>query len=206
MPRTDEATGLPVLDAEENPWGVTVFDCRGVFANMTSASSDPDIARRFVEGRASDGSGLVGAVLPFETRFREPLYYPAKPFRAQGVVVMAGQMEDKWDVFRQADGLYFTRSWTGELVYRTQIAVDGKTAYVLGIQSPEAFDPELAEREIDFLVVSYAFGMPFPHQLSPDLPKTASHVIARSWSHHGRRGCFPTYDDTLYAKRDVPWE
>jgi hypothetical protein len=35
----------------------------------------------------------------------------------------AAVMEEKWDVYRRGNYLYFTRSWTGDLVFAARIRV-----------------------------------------------------------------------------------
>src|SRR6185503_13037227 len=106
-PAPDPFAALPWLERHENPFGIRVLDCRPFTRGMISTTSDPAIARRFLELRQSDGSDQRGArpQEPVETACE--LVFPSDGRSAGGPLFKAQEMEDKWDVYLYDDVLYF---------------------------------------------------------------------------------------------------
>ena len=61
-------------------------------------------------------------------------------------------------------------------------------------------DAALAVREVDFLVKAHLYGRQTPHPLPRDLPEEKRVIALYSFSKHGRRACFATYEDTTRVR------
>lgn len=126
------------VPATENPFGVDVLDCSAFAESMVSASSSPEVAKRFMELRASDGEHCRGKDPTIAASARCLLTYPSSA-HAQSALFRAAEMEEKWDVFLLDGDLNFARSWTGELVYRASMTFEPSRTIVseiFGVREP----------------------------------------------------------------------
>jgi hypothetical protein len=109
-------------------------------------------------------------------------------------------MEEKWDVTWLSPLIYFTRSWTGDVVFRVQVEFKNHQMVVrelLAANPPgEGPDEQQAACDADFLIKTLMYGWQGPHFLrcSPsDDPMT---IAMASFAKFGRLGLFATYVDT----------
>lgn len=190
------------LSADESPWGVAVVDCRAYALGMRSVTQDAEVAASFTALRSNPGDHLRGAHPDDGEQVPSTLEWPVPSAPPDGPIFRAGAMEDKWDVTCHAGCLYFTRSWTGNLIYRLQ------TQFNDGLLSADAveYDPsqanvELAPAVVDYIVKSHLLGFLCPHPAL--VPGDDPHPIAlASFSLFGRAGWFATHDDTLQFRPD----
>ena len=120
----DVFSELRWIEAADNPFGIRVLDCRPVVLGLISTTTDPDIARRFLELRSSTGTEHFGHVPNDAIHSECDLTYPAEERPSEGPLFVAKEMEDKWNIYLYSDYLYFTRSWTGVLVSRARLMLD----------------------------------------------------------------------------------
>jgi hypothetical protein len=112
---------------------------------------------------------------------------------------VAQQMEDKWDIYLQDGDLYFTRSWTGELVFRAAIAFKNGEAMVSKVEANQAKiveDTALAIRSVDFLVMTHLLRIEAPHPFRLDLPDDKRTLALYSFSEYGRWAFYGSFEDT----------
>jgi hypothetical protein len=115
----DEARqGLPRwLDKDDaaNPFGVGGVDCDSFVRSLVSTSIDQQIAASFLTQRDATGTEHAGLLPPNATVLVCDLSYPHTGLASDGALFKASTMEEKWDIYRHANRLYFCRSWTGSL-------------------------------------------------------------------------------------------
>jgi hypothetical protein len=198
----DALSELRWLEAADNPFGIRVLDCRSVALGMISTTADPAIAQRFVDLRSSAGTEHLGQVPNDAVRWQCDLTYPIDGQLPEGPLFVAGEMEDKWDIYLHSDHLYFARSWTGVLVSRARIRFVGLAAYVdfVEVDPSTAEDAGLAIRHVDYLIKSHLFNKVAPHPLPLTMPPIERDIALFSFSQYGRRGEFASYEDTIGVK------
>jgi hypothetical protein len=191
------------VPATENPFGVDVLDCSAFAESMVSASSSPEVAKRFMELRASDGEHCRGKDPTIAASARCLLTYPSSA-HAQSALFRAAEMEEKWDVFLLDGDLNFARSWTGELVYRASMTFEPSRTIVseiFGVREPGSENPVAV---VDYLIKSHVFGLVAPHPLPPAPQAKVKDLALWSFARYGRRGLFGTHADVTHfaVRRD----
>jgi hypothetical protein len=194
------------IEAEDNPFGMRVLDCRPLSLTTVSVTSKPEIASRFADLRRSTGKEYVGAAPPSSSRSECNLIYPAALEIKEGPLFKAMRFEDKWDIFLYDDLLYFSRSWTGILQFRARLEFSEKLVRLIWIESAQgerhAEPTSQAAKDVDFLIKSHLYRLEGPHSLPADVPDDPSIIAGFSISRYGRWASFATYDDTTSYK---PW-
>lgn len=106
--------------------------------------------------------------LPYEARFDPPA---CERLRA-GLV--PEEMEDKWFVYHEGGSLFFHASWTGQGIFRVDLADDGDGgAQVVGafcardVLERSAGGPDHEARVLGFLVSNLLLGRSEPYPLPP---------------------------------------
>jgi len=189
---------FPWIPADENPWNVLVIDLRKVALSMVSTTLDPKIAETFVAFRT--GEEYLAVELPIHHRVPGGIRLPTVLAERTGPIAIAAEMEDKWNVYLYQKRLFFARSWTGELVHSATFEERGCSLTITSVETNDAESGEThVVREVDYLIESYVLGNVFPHPLPRSLDRSLEAVLGYSFSKHGRRGLFATYDDTLTA-------
>lgn len=190
---------LSWVEAEQNPYRVRILDCRNVTQTMLSTTSNPHIAARFIELRKSTGEQHRSKVPPNALRIECNLRYPHQEDTQDGPLFVAEVMEDKWDIYMFDGYLYFSRSWTGGLVFRTKIEFTSQEAIISSVEANSEVasgDASLAVRQVDFLVKSHLYRREVPHPLPPGFPDDPQQIALYSFSQYGRWASFATYEDT----------
>ena len=189
---------LTWLEPHASRFGVRCLDCRPFSQSMLSTTDDPKIVARFSALRASDGHEHAG-MSPSNAVFVETnLTYRYDGDSEDGPLFVAEVMEDKWDIYLYDGYLYFTRSWTGELVFKARVEFGPGRASVslVEIADRAAEDEAFALRQVDFLIKSHVMGREVPHPLPPDMPEEIETIALYSFSSYGRKASFATFEDT----------
>ena len=166
---------------------------------MLSATKDQRIAQSFAALRDSSGEQHRGKSPAGAVAVKCDLRYPHEDETADGPLFVAQEMEDKWDIYLYGGYLYLARSWTGTLVFRAKMALDGPDVVVSSIEVASraaGADPSFAVRQVDFLIKSHLYGFTVPHPLPQDCRDDPEAIVAYSFSQYGRRALFATYADT----------
>src|SRR5262249_28940636 len=106
-PRDVEPTWIP---ADQNPFHLRIMDCRPFTRTATSATAEPELARRFAISRHADGSRRRGNMPANASAVRCNLTYKLDAELPEGPVFRARSMEEKWDIDFFDEKLYFSRS------------------------------------------------------------------------------------------------
>jgi hypothetical protein len=195
---TDPLSHVRWIPAAENRFGVDVLDCSALAQSMVSVTSNAEIATRFTQLRGSEGEPCRGKDPGNLVTTRCQLKFPFDAHRA-GPIFRAEQMEDKWDVFLLDGDLFFSRSWTGDVVYKASIIFEQSQGIVTEIRGQrEAGSSEDPAAVVDYLIKSHVYGLVAPHPL-PITPQTNEKDLALwSFARYGRRGLFGTKHDVTH--------
>lgn len=190
---------LKWISREESIYKMRVLDVRSFTTTMVSTPSDKKQAESFQALRKSQGAQLVGKT-PDETSHVEcQLLFPHAGATRDGALMLARELEDKWDIFLLDGFLYFTRSWSGILVYRAKIDFWDTQAIVSSIdaigQNVRA-GSWLAISAVDFLIKSHLYRREAPHTVPPNIPNDDMGIAAYSFQEYGRWASYASFEDT----------
>ena len=194
------------LAPNENPFGVEVLDCRVYAASMIATTADPQIAKQYSGLRTSSGEEFRGSSPRDARKVACSLTYQVNQRPGHGPAFKSQQMEDKWDIYFYDDYLYFTRSWTGDLVFRAEMRfADGQARMSLIETSLKDDEDQFIVRQVDFLVKSHLLGLaslyPLPKSRRTDPPNV---LALYSFALYGRRALYGSFEDTL-TTRVIPY-
>jgi hypothetical protein len=187
------------LDRDQNPYNVRCLDVRSFTTTMVSTAADQKLAAKFRGLRTSRGTHLIGVTPEDGVHMDCQLRYPHQGATRDGPLFMAKEMEDKWDIFLLEGKLYFTRSWSGVLVYRATIEFMETQAIISDIDSlPVGVQGGvwLAVCAVDFLVKSHLYKREPPHTIPPSVPDDDMGIAAYSFREYGRWASYATFEDT----------
>jgi len=191
------------LEAEDNPYGLRVLDCRDVTSKLVSSSQDQSVVDQFLHLR-SQSVDRVSDQLP-EDAVTIPcsLEYPSMDSLSDGLNYLAEMMEDKWDILHKDEHLYFMRSWTGHLIFRAHLVIDSDSVKVDRIRAAASMlTEELTYNicQVDFLIKSHLYRREVPHPIPVELPDTPSDIVLFSFSQYGRWAFFASYENTAVLR------
>jgi len=186
------------IEADDNPWGIRVFDCRAIATTMVSTANQSDSAEQFTALRASDGSHLYGKRPPGAVQIEVNISYPStmRDLPDRGVLYRAKTMDEKWDIAIDDGVLTFARSWTGDVVYNCDIVKNGDqyeiSAIVLSEDIINEDDVYYHVHVVNYLLFSHVFDVVYPHPLPLTEDLSEDDILMQSFSSFGRRGWFAT--------------
>jgi hypothetical protein len=203
---------LDWLEADSNPFGIRMLDIRSVTWNVVSSTSDQAIVTRFLSTRGSSGEEFVGRHANHGREIPCSLSYPFVPDFSEGPLFVARVMEDKWDVFIQELLIRVARSWTGELRFIGRIRPHEASDRLMIIDQVEAatddgaLDHVQAIHDFDFVMKAYVLGRVVPNTVPLTFRAKAKEAMALySYSVHGRRATFATFEDVRSTPMKPTW-
>jgi hypothetical protein len=181
----------------DNPFNKKILDIRGFTQTTLALTKDREVAVLFDHLRQSLGEELINTAMDNSELVIANLVYPHNGAKLAGAICKAECMEDKWDLYGWDDVIYFTRSWTGELVYKAFVKIAGTTLTIYKIEynsNDSTKDRSLVINNVHFLVKTLALGAIHPHKVPMTL--TTDDAIARySFSLFGRNCWYATFND-----------
>lgn len=185
---------------DDNPFNKRVLDIRGFTQTSLFVTRSRFVAEIFTERRKSNGQELVAAKMYNKETIDANINYQHHRPLIDGVLYNAKCMEDKWDVYAWNDIIYFTRSWTGEVVYKAFIrkAERGFAVYKIDY-IPENYNNHnqaLVINIVHFLIKTLIFGSIYPNKV-PSFLKTDTEIAIYSFSQFGHNCWYATFDDIL---------
>ncbi len=197
LPRTQE---LRWLQPHENGFGQRVFDCRKIALHFNSSTRNQDVIQRFEKLKRSNGKEYDMQLPQQPVKYRFDVTYPKKNYSShEGAVCKATTMEQKWNIYRWGNRLYFVKSWTGELKYVAVCSEDTEnvTIHYIYADADLIYERDVAYigRRLDFLIQSHLFQKNLPHPLPNYLEQDDDQtIISFSFSEYGNKGCFATFE------------
>lgn len=195
---------LQWLEADQNEFGLRVLDCRPFSHSMLSLTKDESVAIKFNELRRSPGTEHIGKEPDDPITADCHLTYPYSGEVHDGLLFIAEQMEDKWDIYLYDSHLYFARSWSGKLCFKAAINFTHGECVVSSVQScasdEEDVIPGFSVRQVDFLIKRHLFGQEVPHQIPRSIPESPRDIALYSFAIYGRWASFASFDDTTAVR------
>ena len=202
--KNKETFELKWIEPNDNPFKVKIFDCREYAINRLSTTQNQEIATKFLETRKSNGTEYIGkfpnngAKIEVDLNFHSQVASKFKNGIPDGILFKAQTMEEKWDIYKYSNFIFYVRSWTGELVYfsnyiptATGFKVD---LIVLDDSKIDDDDPYFELKVVEFLIHSHILGLQVPHPIPLKLENKPETIAAYSFSMFGNRGYFAAYD------------
>ena len=186
----------------ESPYPFRTLDCRPLTHTVVSATKDPKIAKSFQRLRSSDGRDLVPLAISDSSAMDCDLRIPHNGAKLEGIVFKADRMEVKWDIYVYDSVFLFSRSWTGELIFRAEAEIGETEIRICRIHA--ALSDKVAVQNVYFLLASHAMRQVFPHSVPRELPDHAMAIATYSFGVFGNRACFATFDDITILPITVP--
>lgn len=187
------------IEAKDNPFNIRIFDCREYALKMISTTQNSEIANKFLELRNSDGKELIGKFPENGVKVEVDLNFDTEGKQLEdGIIFKAHKMEEKWDIYKYVNFLFFVRSWTGELVYFCNYIPTKKgfkvDLIVLDDNKIDENDPHFELRVVEFLIHSHVLGYPVPHPIPNNLENDTNKILNYSFSMFGNRGLYASYE------------
>lgn len=182
---------------EGNPFNKRILDCRDYTLNNLATTADKSVADTFSRLRTSDGKEYLTQDFIDKVAIEVNLKYPPTGGELTDLIFKAQSFDEKWDIYIYNNCFYFTRSWTGELVYKAFATVDSNTVtvYRIELQGDET-DKSFAVSNVHFLVSTQILKGILPHRVPTDL-QTDMEIALYSFSQFGNKCWYATYDDIL---------
>jgi hypothetical protein len=183
---------------EGNPFNKRILDCRDYTQNNLATTGDKSIAESFNRLRRSDGTEYLLQDFTNKIAIETNLMYPPTTSQLTNLVFKAETFDEKWDIYIYDNCFYFTRSWTGELVYKAFATVDTSnvTIYRVELQDNGTVDKSFVISNIHFLVTTQILKGIIPHRV-PTYLTTEMDIALYSFSQFGNKCWYATYDDIL---------
>lgn len=187
------------IKANDNPFKMDIFDCRQYALNMISSTKDAEVAAKFTELRNSNGQEYIGKFPTNGAKCEVDLNFDTqgKQF-SDGILFKSQTMEEKWDIYKFANFIFFVRSWSGELVYFSNyIPTKNGFKVDLIVLDDSRIDPNdmfFEFKVVEFLIHSHILGYNVPHPIPKNLDNNPDSILAYSFSMFGNRGHFATYE------------
>ncbi|WP_064967955.1 hypothetical protein [Tenacibaculum ovolyticum] len=187
------------IKVSENPYQKDIFDCREYAVNMLSSTQNSEIANKFLQLRKSDGKEHIGQFPNNGTKCEVELNFNNNGEQlSDGIVFKAQTMEEKWDIYKYANFLFFVRSWTGDLVYFSNY-IPTESGFkvdliVLDGDKIDQKDPFFEFKVVEFLIHSHILNYKLPHPLPKSLENKVDNILAYSFSMFGNRGHYASYE------------
>jgi len=177
----------------ENPFNKRILDIRSLTHTTLSGSKDKEIVELYSKLRQSIGDEYkdydVTDFIPTETN----LVYPHNGDELCGIAFKSDCMECKWDVYIYDNYFYFTKSWTGELIFKVKAQILSDKIILDEILHSSCEEKKDVESEVHFLMKSHLFGQPFPHNIPNELT-SEKEIAIWSFSRYGNLACYATYE------------
>jgi len=193
-------SSLRWLAPDENRFGIRCLDCREFSRAMITSTGDPTVSNTFTMLRSSLGEHVRGH-LPRNT-FLVPCdpSYPSLKGVLDGPLSLASVMEEKWDIYLFDKHLYFARSWTGNLIFKSDAEFREGRLFISTISADAKVsgkDRRYIISQVDYLIKTHLYHHEVPHPLPAGLPDDVEQLAMFSFSQYGRLAAYATFEDTV---------
>lgn len=181
---------------DNNPFNKKVLDIRSFTETIVTTTSTIEVAEKYGELRSSMGEEFIDVKIEDEKNHSVFIEYPHNGDKLEGVVFKANSMECKWDIYIYNNTFYFTRSWTGQLVYKAKVKNLSSKLILTNISYDKEVGYVDALNDIHFLIMSHAMRRQFPHKIPSKFTENKD-IALYSFSQFGNRACYATYEDIM---------
>jgi hypothetical protein len=187
---------------EDHPFEGRILDLQR-FAMGVQASADDDTVQRFEALRGRPTRRVQRQQVLEPQTFHTHLTFPVKDVHSFGPMFRAARIAEKWDIDLTEGILWFSRSWTGEVVFKAYFERDPIGIRVTKIEAAGAWCDASVPAQVDFLVWSHLIGRPVPHPVPPGLLDTPERTALWSFGRFGALGWWASEGDTSETIRAV---
>jgi hypothetical protein len=177
-----------------NPFNKRILDIRSFTQTMIATTSKKSIAELYNELRKSVGEEYIGKDVVNARSSKTDLRYPHNGTELRGAAFKSDSMDCKWDIYIYDSCFYFTRSWTGELVYKAISQITSDFIKIIEIQHPDTIESKDSINNVHFLILSHANRRPMPHKIPAGIIGDKE-IALYSFSEFGNRACYASYED-----------
>jgi hypothetical protein len=181
---------------EGNPFNKRILDIRSFTLSMIATTSSKEIVEKYNSLRSSVGNEYIGTRVPNSKSTLTNLKYPHNGSVLRGAAFKADSMDCKWDIYVYDNIFYFSRSWTGDMVYKATAKINEDSIELTAIEYPEETEESLAINDVHFLMMSHAFGRVFPHMI-PRALLSENEIALYSFSTFGNKACYASYEPII---------
>jgi hypothetical protein len=185
------------IQPKENLWRLPVLDCTQYADGMMSFTDAPEVAKKYGELRRASGEELPRLDFKSAQHFACNLTYKIDKRPADGPLFKSRVMEEKWDIYLYDEGLFFCRSWSGELIYRAAAKCEPPALKISMVESSQQLPESLAVRQVDFLIKSHLMLATALHPLPADLGRDEEKQAMHSFTCYGAKGRYGTLEETI---------
>ncbi len=178
----------------ENPFNKKMLDIRSYTGTMLALTSEKEVAEKYNELRYSNGEYLIKTNIENKKTSDFNLTLPHNGETLHGNVFRADSMDCKWDIYSFENAFFFSKSWSGELVYKAKFKLTPTSIQIYQIEHPADVDKKTAANDIHYLIKTHALDQPIPHNI-PEYLKTDIDIAYWSFIKFGNRAYYATYED-----------
>jgi len=183
------------LNPNETPFNMKLFDCREYALHMVSSTGDKNIIEKYIQMQSSDGKEYIKENFKEAIRIKCNVDFPFPDTDLpDGILFRSSMMEEKWNIYKYGNQLYFVRSWTGELRYITDYEKkeEGFVIREIAMDKDDFKEENIAfyVDEVHYLLISHVMGYLIPHPLPNDVKDSPEEILKFSFSEFGNRGYF----------------
>jgi len=191
---------LKWLEKSETPFNRRILDCREYAINSLSFTDNSETINTFKqlryvhninEIRRLPQNAIKGRI---SINGKRDLNFQLEHKLHKLFLFKSLRMEEKWDIYRDDKYFYFSRSWTGEMVYVCRYHIDGLSLTLSKIfinrEKIDRNDEEYDFKVIDFLIVSHIMNIIKPHPIPYSIKNDPVTIAETSFLLFGNRGFF----------------
>ena len=201
-PKGENEANIPDVHwllGEDSPTGRKVLDCRPYALGMHMMTSDKAVAEKFLCLMQSDGDELDGKSPEKAWLVAVDWEFDYEQAAAMAEGMRAQSMEDLWMVDCRKERLYFRRSWTGQLMFMTNLRVVPTMGavvtriWVTGEGQIATQSPDYVAAYVRHLIDTHLLGVLTPFPIPPDFPGNEKEIASFVFHSVGRRGWLAEY-------------
>lgn len=184
---------------KDSPFNKRVLDIRSFTWGIISTSEDTNIVNKYSDLRYTLGEEYIGKSIE-DAEVHETFFeFPHNGSKVEGILYKSESMDVKWDMYSYDKIIYFTRSWTGELIYKAYLDIlENNNVGIYQIEYPKSIGFEIANSAVYFLLKSHVQEVIHPHRVPSDL-NTEIEIAHYSLEQYGNKACYASYNDITDA-------
>jgi hypothetical protein len=190
-----------LMPGKNNPYAKKMLDIRSLTQQNSIFTHSKRVQKKFTELRTMDAGHFKTTRFEHSKVLDCHIAYPTA-LNHEGVLYRANTLNDKWDIFLKDDQVYFSRSLSGELVFRSHVSKMNNKFIVDSIEYAQGDifydEPELAISYVHFLLLSHVMNIILPHTIPMILNDLDTMGIALfSYNQFGRKCWFASKENIL---------
>ena len=190
---------LPWIEADQNPWKVSLLDLRPISLRMLSSSKDQQMAENAVSYGQEDGLVFLEQSVKSDKSFETNFSFPADDKLERGVLFIPSEMEHKWAIYYHENKILFIRSWLREVHVVAETLQENKQLIITKIHGEftEGESPEFTEAVLKFLVYSHVLSEVVPAPIPEDLQENTDAAGLWAFSTYGNMAHFAHFEPDI---------